>query len=165
MSLTAKLNLLLNLEHTKALDLNTLRDAMNLTRGVSLTNGTGANQADSLFHDVRTLADAANETLDLHDGTLVNGFGDTVTLNKLKGIYIKNNSLDANLLIGGAATVQLGIFNDVTDVLKLPPGGDFFMTAPGSAGVDVTTNSKLKIAHDGTGTSSLTYDIIVVGVD
>jgi hypothetical protein len=165
MSLTAKLNLLLNIEHTKTMDLNTLRDAMNLTRGVSLANGTGANQADAVFHDTRTLADAATETLDVHDGTLVNAFGDTLTLNKLKAIYIKNNSADANLLIGGAAATQLGIFADPTDILKLPPGGDFFMTAPGSAGIDVSTNSDLKIAHDGTGTSSLTYDIIVVGVD
>ena len=165
MSLTAKLNLLLNIEHTKAMDLNTLRDAMNLTRGVSLANGSGANQADAVFHDTRTLADAATETLDVHDGTLVNAFGDTLTLTKLKAIYIKNNSADANLLIGGAVATQLGLFNDVSDVLKLPPGGDFFMTAPGSAGIDVSTNSDLKIAHDGTGMSSLTYDIIIVGVD
>lgn len=165
MSLEAKLNLLIALTNTKALDLSTVRDAVNLTRGVSLTAGTGANQADALFHDNRTLADAANETLDLHDGSLFNEFGDTVTFNILKALYIKNNSLDANLIIGAAATVQLGILVGATDTLKIPPGGEFLFTAPGSAGVNTVTNSKLKIAHDGTGTSNLTYDIIIVGVD
>ena len=165
MSLTAKLNLLIAITHTKDLDLNTIRDAVNLTRGVSLANGSGANQADAVFHDNRTLADAATETLDVHDGTLVNAFGDTLTLTKLKAIYIKNNSAEANLLIGGATATQLRIFAAPTDILMLPPGGDFFMMAPLAAGIDVSVNSDLKIAHDGTGTLSLTYDIIVIGVD
>lgn len=165
MSLTAKLNILLNITHTKDLDLNTLRDAINLTKGVSLANGTGANQADAIFHDSRTLADGANETIDLHDGSLEDAFGDALTLDKLKAIYIKNNSSDAYLHIGGAAATQLGLFNDVSDILKLPPGGEFLMTAPDANGIDVSTNSDLKLAHDGTGSSSLTYDIIAVGVD
>ncbi len=164
MSLSAKLNLLLNIVHTKTLDLDTARDAINLSRGVSLENGTGANQANSIWHDNRTLADAANETIDLHDGSLLNAFGDALVLTKLKAIYIKNNSVDACLLIGAAATVQLGLFNVVTDVLKLQPGGELFITAPNDTGIVTTTNSKLKLAHDGTGTSNLTYDIIVVGV-
>jgi hypothetical protein len=165
MSLTANLNLLLNITHTKDLDLNTLRDAVNISRGVSLANGTGANQADAVWHDNRTLADAANETIDLRDGTLINAFGDTLTLTKLKALYIKNNSADANLLIGGAAGTQLGLFNDVTDILKLRPGGELFVTAPGASGIDTSVNGDLKLAHDGTGSSSLTYDIVVVGVD
>lgn len=165
MSLIAKLNLLLNITHTKDLDLNTPRDVINSTRGASLADGTGANQADALWHDNRTLADGANETIDLHDGTLEDAFGDAVTLDKLKAIYIKNNSTEANLFIGGAAATQLGLFADVSDVLKLPPGGDFFMSAPDANGIDVSTNSDLKLEHDGTGTASLTYDIIVIGVD
>ena len=165
MSLAATIKLLMRLTHTKAVDLSTLSDPLSLSRGVELTNGTGANQADTVWHDTRTLADGANETLDLHDGSLTDVFGDAVTIDELKVLYIKNNSTDANLLIGGAAATQLGLYNDVSDILKLRPGGEFLVTAPDAAGIDITTNSDLKIAHDGTGTSSLTYDIIAIGVD
>ena len=159
------ITLSLNIMHTKASDLNTLKDEIVLSRGLTLANGTGANQADTVFHDNRTLADGANETLDLNDGTLSDQFGDAVTLDILKTIYIKNNSSDASLLIGGAAATQLGLFADGTDILTLRPGGEFFMTAADANGIDTTTNPDLKMAHNGTGTSSLTYDIIVIGVD
>jgi len=159
------ITLSLNIMHTKASDFNTLKDEVVLSRGVTLDNGTGANQADTVFHDNRTLADGADETLDLHDGTLTDAFGDAITIDEMKLIYVKNNSSDASLLVGGAAATQMGLFADVTDILTLPPGGEFLFTAPGSAGVDISTNADLKIAHNGTGTSSLTYDIIVIGVD
>jgi len=170
MGLTAKVNIMLSLVHTKSLDLNTPTDTINETRGKSFTNGTGANQADTIWHDTRPLADAANDTLDLHTGTddagnITDAFGDAVTLDILKALYIKNKSTDANLLIGGAAATQLGLFADPADVLKLPPGGEFLYIAPDATGLDVTTNESLKLAHDGTGSSILNYDIIAIGVD
>ena len=166
MSLSATLNILFNCINTKALDLNTARDILALTGGVTFTDGTGANQADTLFHDTRTLADGANETLDLYaSGTLTDAFGDALTIETLKALYIKNNSTDANLLIGAAAVNAIGLFSDSSDILKLPPGGELVFIAPDATGVDITTNKNLKIAHDGTGSSDLTYDIIVIGVD
>jgi hypothetical protein len=165
MSLVTAITIVLNITHTKAEALATLSDPVALSRQIALTDGDGANEADTLFHDQRTLADGANETLDLHDGSLADAFGDAVTLDILKVLYIKNNSADANLLIGGAAAAQLGLFADTSDVLKLPPGGQILLSAPDAAGIDCSTNAALKIAHDGTGSSSLTYDIIAVGVD
>lgn len=155
----------LNLREETALDLSTTIDQVNETRGKNFGNGTGANQADTIWHDQRTLADAANETLDINDGSLTKADGTSLTLDTLKGLYIRNNSIDANLLIGGAAATVLGLFNDDTDILKLRPGGEFFVTAPDATGINATSNPDLKIAHDGTGSSSLTYDIILVGVD
>ncbi|MCE5185077.1 MAG: hypothetical protein LLF76_03010 [Planctomycetaceae bacterium] len=165
MGLKSIISLTLDLMHTKSLDLNTLQDKLNLSRGVTLENGTGANQADTLFHDTRTLADGADETLDFHDGTLSDAFGTPVTIDELKAIYIKNNSAAAGLLVGGALANAMGLFADASDILKLPPGGEFLLTAPGAAGIDITTNADLLIAHDGTGDDALTYDIVVIGVD
>ena len=165
MSLAASLRIVLGITHTKATLLTTLRDVFSTTRGVALTDGDGANQADRLYYEQRTLADGANETLDLHDGSLKTSFGDAITFDTLKGIYIKNNSTDAALLIGGAAATQLGLFADPGDILRLPPGGEFLFLAPNAAGVSVETNSNLKLTHDGTGSSNLLYDIMVVGVD
>jgi len=167
---TAKFGIRITINNTKALDLDTAKDYLDLDLGASFTNGEGANNANVLFHDTRTLADGADDTLDLHTGTddagnIVDAFGDAVTIDKLKALYIKNSSTDANLLIGGAAATQLGLFNDVSDIAKLPPGGEFLFIAPDATGIDISTNECLKIAHDGTGESALTYDIVVLGVD
>jgi hypothetical protein len=102
--------------------------------------------------------------LALDDSSLSDAFGTAIAMTKLKGLMIRNNSSDANLEIGGAAATVLGLFKDVSDILVLPPGGLFVFTAPDANGVDCSTNADLKIAHDGSGTSSLTYDIAVWGV-
>ena len=164
MSLTAKINIILNIVHETSLDLNTPKDSISLTRGKAFTNGTGANQCDTIFHDNRTLADGANETLVFNDSSLTDAFGAGVAIDEFKALYIKNNSTDANLEVGGAAATQIGLFKDTSDILVIKPGGEFLYIAPDASGLDVTTNSSLKVAHDGTGSSSLTYDIIAVGV-
>jgi hypothetical protein len=165
MALTATMNKKFLTQFTGPLDLSTPIDELNLDRSIVFTNGTGANQANMIFHDQRTLADAANEVLDLYaSGTLKDPLGTVLTMAKLKFLFIKNGSADANLLIGGATT-PVGLFNVATDVLKLPPGGQFEWTAPNAAGLDLSTNKNLKLAHDGTGSSTLTYDIIAIGID
>lgn len=168
-TLTAKILLNIGIEYSITDDLSTKEAPIRKSRGVSLTNGTGANQADTVFQDVRTLADDANETIDLHDGALENDFGTPLTLDVLKVLYIKNNSTDANLYIGGSDANQLDLFvNDANygDMLKLPPGGEFLFIAPNAIGIDTnSTNAYLEIWHDGSGSNSLTYDFIAVGVD
>jgi len=165
MSLKFTYSLGIGINFIKSLDLGDVTANLTLTRGEVLQDTTAALHADVVYHDARTLADGANETLDIHDGSLSDAFGDALTIDKLKAIYIKNNSTDANLLIGGAAATQMGLFNDVSDVLKLRPGGELLLTAPDADGIDVTANADLKITHDGTGSSELTYDIIVAGSD
>ena len=150
---------------TNSLDLATSASTLNTSRGPTLANGTGANQVNMVFHDQRTLADAANETLDLNDGSLTDALGVALTLETLKVLYIKNTSVDANLLIGGAGANSIGLFGDVSDIISLPPGGELLITAPDATGIDISTNSDLKLEHDGTGSSNLVYDIIALGVD
>jgi len=163
MSLIANLSLCINWTLTKVLDLSNPRDAQNLVRGPSFTSGSGANQADSIWPDVRTLADAGNETLDLTAQT--DPLGTAITMTKLKALYIKNKSADAGLIVGGAAATPVAILVGATDTLKIPPGGEFLWTAPNADGLTITTNKNLKVAHDGTGNSSLDYEIIAIGVD
>ena len=88
-----------------------------------------------------------------------------MTIERRKVLYSKNKSSAANLEIGGAASTDIRLFKATGDILTLPPGGEFLFSAPLASGVDTTTNSDLKMTHDGTGTSSLDYEIIVVGVD
>lgn len=163
MSLTAKIPVNVDIYQTKTYNFGSF--AIKSKLGQNFTDGSGADQMDTIWADNRTLANGANETLDLHDGSLKDAFGDSFTLNKLKILYIKNNSEDANLLVGGAASNQLDLFSDTSDIKKIRPGGFMLEIAPDDNGIDTSTDAKLKIAHDGAGTSSLVYDIIAAGVD
>ena len=165
MSLTANINIVQNIIHTKELDLNTAQDNMNRTVGPTFVDGTGANQANIFFHDTRNLLNAANETLALADGSLKDAFGDDFAADELKGLYIKNNSSDANLIVGAGGANSVGLFSDVTDAQVIKPGGEYFYSAPDASGLDVTTNADLKLTHSGGGSSSLDYDIVIIGVE
>jgi hypothetical protein len=163
---TGKAMILFNIVSYTDNDLSDVEDTLTLTAGVDFADGTAADQANLLWSDTRTLADGGSDELDINDGTLSNNFGVALTMTKLKLLYVRNNSADANLLIGGAATTPIAIFSDAaSDKIKLPPEGEMLFIAPNVDGVSVTTNKHIKIAHDGTGSSTLTYDIITIGID
>jgi hypothetical protein len=154
-------------DYNKVGDLNTSQDDVSLAAGQTLTNGTGANQANVLWKDTRTLTGSAdvNETLDLYDGSLTNGFGDQVLMTKLKMIFIHNKSTDANCLVGAAGSTPLPLFGDAaSDILKIRAGGKALLIAPDASGYAVTATPHLKIKRDATTGTTLTYDIIIAGV-
>ena len=156
----------INLSHLKAIDLATLQDPLAIACITNWSWGTGANQANCIFHDQRTLADGANETLDLYaSGSLLDPFGDALTMTALKLLYLRNYSSDANLLVCGGTSADIPIFSNNSDQLIIKPGGYFLWTDPTAAGSVITTNKNLKLTHDGTGSSTLTYDVIALGLD
>jgi hypothetical protein len=131
-----------------------------------LENGTGANQANALFTDTRTLSASATENLDLA-GSLVDAFGATIAFDKIKALIVKADAANVNdVLVGGAASAQASaFFGDVTDVVKVKPGGTVAFIAPDANGYDVTatTADLLKIANSA-GSTSVSYTIIIIGV-
>lgn len=139
-------------------------DTVTVTKGPNFSQGAGDSQANIFYHDTRTIA-SAGETHDLAAGaTIKDAFGNNMSLTKLKGLVIVNLAAAANLLIGGAAATQVGLFSTGTDVLELPAGeGLFVWTAPLAAGLDVSVNKNLKIAHDGGGNED--YEIYLIGID
>lgn len=166
MALTTSITLNIATTYTGDPDLSTLKDRLSQNYNISLSDGDGADEADVIFHDTRTLADAATETLDLYaSGALLDPLNVALTMETLKVLFLYNKSTDASLLVGGGAALDMGILADTSDVLTIPPGGKFLWTAPDATGLDITTNKNLKLEHDGTGTSTLTYDIIAIGVD
>lgn len=162
MSLNTTLKVSLQATLRKSLDLATAQDPLNFTQTLTLTNGTGANQADQSWHDQRSLASSAYEELDVN-GVLADAFGDTLTLARVKVLYVRNLSSDDALLIGGAAANALGLFSDNSDKLKLPPGGILLITAPDATGIAVGSNDKLRLEHSGQTSTSLDYEIVIIG--
>ena len=164
-ALTSTTTLRIVTNFTSAADLSTAVDNLNLSRNISFTSGTSANQIEVIYHDQRSLADDANEVLDFYaSGSLLDPLGTALTMTKLKYLYVKNTTASggASLNIGGGA-VAVGIFDSYTDILVLPPQGTLLLTWP--SGLTITTNKDLNLLHDGTGTAACTYDIIAMGND
>jgi hypothetical protein len=113
-----------------------------------------------------TIADDANETYDLYaSGTLLDIYNRALTMESIKFLYLKNNSEDATLRAFGNSANDIGICADTSDVVYIKPGGVFVWVDPTSGGTDITTNKNLFLDHNGTGTDSMTIDIIAMGVD
>lgn len=148
-----------------SVDLGTVSHTVGYGPRWNLSNGTGANQANQIFTDTRTLTASSSENLDLAGG-LTDAFGNTITFTKIKGIFVVADSANTNdVLVGGAASNGFSSWvNDPTDVVKVKPGGGFATIAPNSTGLAVTagTGDILKVANSG-GTTSVSYTIVIVG--
>jgi hypothetical protein len=170
LALTGTVGINIQFSQTNALDLSTPADPLLVNEQRSITSGTGADQGDLIWHDQRPLTNGATEALALNDGSLTGGFG-AITMDKLKGICVLNYSTTDSVKIGGAGANAAAIFAATDDVLVLPAASatnkpsKFLMEAPAAAGIDVTTNDEIKIAHGGDTTNTITYDIIVWGED
>ncbi len=132
---------------------------------VSLTTGTVANQADTVFTSTRTLAASANESLDLA-GSLTDAFGVAANFAEVVAILVVAAAANTNdVVIGGAASNGfITPFGSATDTVKVKPGGFFLIVAPKDPAyaVTATTGDLLKIANSAGG-AAVTYDIVIIG--
>ena len=164
---TLSLNLRASLDwlFKEALDLSNVVDASKLEYSTAMADGTGSGQCDKIWHDTRTLASGAADSLDLTAlATSLFGANITLPLVKVKAILVKNRATTAgeNLTIGGAASAFVGPFGAAAHTIACPADSCVllinrltgWMVTDGSADV-------LKIANAGAG--SVTYDIAIVG--
>lgn len=165
MALTSRLLLELTSNLTTALDLASASVPLDYKRQVDLASGTGANQADRVFHDQRTLTASSSENLDLA-GSLTDAFGATITFARVKGLLVAASAGNTNnVLVGGAASNGfVNWVSDATDVVVVRPGGVLALFAPDATAYAVTaaTGDLLKVANSG-GTTSVIYDIVIIG--
>jgi hypothetical protein len=135
-----------------------------IRRALDLDNGAGANQANVLFSDQRTLAPSASENLDFNGGGLLDALGNAVLLARVRAILIYASPANVNnlTLFGNANSIPL--LNTAATTMSLPPGGLLFILRPDAAGAVVTaaTGDIIQVANAGAGTS-VTYDIVVLG--
>jgi hypothetical protein len=159
-TLNALIRLAITATHIKDLDLADPRDTLALTLEQAFTPGNGSGQADRIFHDKRTLADAATEDIDLYGG-LTDAFGVTINFAKVKALIIKNLSTTQTLSIGGATATQLSNWvANVNDIVVVPAGGFLCLVNP--AGYAVTSIlDLLKIANSAGAVCD--YDIVIIG--
>jgi len=131
----------------------------------SLADGTGANQADLMYVAERTVADGANDDIDLA-GSLTDGFGNTITAAEIVAICIINEQQDGtanttDLTIGGATNAFEGFLGGTSPTIgPIKPGGVFFIGAGDAAGIGAVSGGstdELRVTN-GSGAAN-TYQI------
>lgn len=139
---------------------------------VSLANGTAVNQADLIYVATGTIAASGTLNLDLA-GTLTDMFGNTITMARVKVIYVNltTDTSATSLKVGGHATAGLanwitsaGTFGTDQPAVVVRNGGVLFLSAPDATAyaVTATTADILKLTNlDGANTA--TYKLAIVG--
>ena len=127
---------------------------------VTMTSGTGADQADQLLFMDSTVITSAND-LDMYNGdgfddksTGLDLFGNAVALAEIVSLLIYNSSASAgSLLIGGKgdSTTWTSPFNANSDTVKIFPDGVFALHSPPATTYAVanTTNHILTLTASG----------------
>lgn len=164
MPLTSTVKLAVGAKLTSALDLGTATAPALKEFALTLANGTGANQADLVWSDRRTLAASATEDLDLA-GTLAGPLGGTLTFARVKALLVTAASGNTNnVRVTRPAANGLPLFLAASDGLDVRPGGAFLWVAPDATGVAVTAGTgDLLTVTNSAGTTGVTYDVVVLG--
>lgn len=163
MALSATIKAGIQASQTNVLDLGTATFPLSVLESLSLTDGTGADQADRIFSDERTLAASASEDLDL-SGSLTNAFG-TVTFARIKAVLVIADSGNTNNVnVSRPASNGVPLFLAASDGIGVRPGGVLLWACTDATGVAVTagTGDLLTIANSSSG-SAVTYRIIIIG--
>jgi hypothetical protein len=145
-------------------DLSAVTQAFNYAKNYNITNGTGADQANMIWADQRTIAASSTDDLDLYGG-LTNSFGTTINFTSIKGIIVVAASTNTNdVIIGGDSNALVQWVGAANDTVVVKPGGMFALVNPSANGYAVTdsTGDILQIANSSSG-SSVVYDIILLG--
>jgi hypothetical protein len=131
----------------------------------TLSNGTGAGQANALFADTRTLAASGTEDLDLAGG-LTDALGTALTFTAIKAIRVRAAAGNTNnvVITRPASNGFAGPFLAAGDGISVPPGGAALFERSDAAGWAVTagTADLLTITNSGAGTG-VTYTIELIG--
>lgn len=164
MALDSRLTVRAQCTHTDALDLGTASLPLDLHWSDRWRTGTGADQADLLFTDRRTIAASSNEDLDLA-GALSDAFGSTLTFARIKGLIVAAAAGNTNnVVVSRPSSNGVPIFSAASDAISVRPGGVLAWFAPDATAVAVTagTGDLINIANSSSG-STVTYDVVIIG--
>lgn len=147
------------------LDLQTASSLLTLAQGFGMQSGTGANQADKVFSDQRTIAASGTDPLDVAAGGLLDPLGSVFTVARLKLIFIQALAANTNnVVLGGGANPVINYMTGTTPAIVVRPGGWLMLFAPDATGYPVTagTGDVLTLTNSAAGTS-VTYNVVLIG--
>ncbi len=135
---------------------------------VSLTSGTTAGKADMIFTDVRTVASASNDDIDL-TGVLTDAFGSAFNAAELVALIVINGPISGtanttDLTIGAGTNPFVGFLGGTTPTIgPLKPGAFVFIGASDVAGIGAVSAGSadiLRIANSSGASASYQIGIL-----
>lgn len=147
--------------------------SFSILTNASFEFGTGANAANQVYQDERTLAAGTSEDLNISGGAhggavaLTNPMAEAISLTAVKLLVIKNTSANTGTTIraGGEATNGFtALFGDNSDMISIPSGGEARFLLPTAAGYPVATDEVLQITN-ADGSNAATYQILIIGLE
>ena len=136
------------------------------TYSLSFAHGTGAaGTADILFAIQTTIAGAGNYEPDLA-GSLLDFFGNTLTMARVKCLYVHltTDTAASGISIGNAAAPWVNWISAATSTVKVYNGGLFLLAGSGATQYAVTagTGDDLKILNDDASVTA-TVKVCIIG--
>jgi len=175
-SLTGRTRVIIDLKNVEdlATKLKPVIDELNLDVGIKWDFGPLAKQCNVLLHEKLTITQGQAQTLNLYDtagSALVDAFGNDLTMEAIKFLFIKNRSADLYVEVFGGSTDAEDLLimvpaaaDDNVDKLKIPPEGFFLWADPSAAGIVTTSKKNLKFTVEG-GVGSAIIDVVAMGKD
>lgn len=164
MALDTRFKLTLSSVLTGALDLQPRTAPLNVAKNIALTNGTGANQADRVWADTRTITASSTDSIDLA-GSLTDAFGAALTFARIKLLLVTAAPGNTNnVVVTRPASNGVPLFSAAGDACPVRPGGVFAWACSDATGVAVTagTGDLLDFVNSAGG-STVTYDVVIIG--
>lgn len=138
-------------------DLTGLNDSaheQSVTKTVSTTFGTGADQCNQIYAAVRTLNASTTEDLDLSGTALTNPLGESIAFATVKIVFVwllsasdvepgdgtTAGTAASAIVIGGDAASPALWFGNINDTITVKNGG-FFFYAFGGTGYTITNST------------------------
>jgi hypothetical protein len=160
MALNAQILLSILAHESSSGDISQALRATPATYSLALTDGTGANQAQIVWSDSRTIGAEGDDFVDAAGETDDRG---TVAFTAVKLIYIRNTgSVPLNLIGNGDwATGPQKLPN--TSNYEIPAGGCWLATNPTAAGWSVGASPKYITIQNQSVSTAATYEIVLIG--
>ncbi len=123
-----------------------------------VTFGDGTSQLDVLYQNTLAMT-AGVYALDLY-GVLLDGYGSTVNMLRIKGWYVKNTS--SHTITMGAGSAAMTTLLNAAGTLTFPAGSWMMGATPESVGWAITPTTADTLNFTGTGTD--TFQVVIAGL-
>lgn len=149
--LSYKLRAEMNWSYSKENDFGDTSNAATYSFSDTIANGTAGDTADLLYLAAPTITASGTLNLDL-SGSLTTPFGDTITMVRVKTVFIKfaTDNAATSITVGNGTNPWQGWFGATTHTEKVFAQGVMLHHRPDSTGWLVTagTGDVLKIVND-----------------
>jgi len=172
-NLTGRTGVSIELKNVELLatKLEEVLDELNIKTSIKWSFGDQAKQCNVLLHEKLTITQGQAQTLNLYDtgaSALQDAFGNDLTMEAIKFLYIKNTSEDLYIEIFGGGSDDLLLMvpsgAENVDTMKIKPEGFFLWADPSIAGIVTTSKKNLKFLV-GAGSGSAIIDVVAMGLD